>query len=272
MSISLKICSSLFKFLVYMAGTFVMVLLVQVLLDEKLRGIFFRLPSIIISSASTTRTPVPTGMSQEIFNAMRQGGYTIFIRHAERDKDVENRSAFERFALRFEGGTHPSFKRGSCLTEEGKAEAWLLGQVFKKAEIPIGTIYSSPICRTKETAQLAFGRIDVVAPHLNYQGTKSSYVTMGLTTNKEKAVADKNFKKLIYALPENGTNKVIIAHAEQFRDVKGFEWQSFRLKESGTLIIKHESENKISPITRATLGELVYALPIPSPLSKKSIP
>lgn len=249
-----------------------MALLVQVLLDENLRSIFFRLPSIITSSASITGTPVSTGMSQEIFQALSQGGYTIFIRHAERDKDVENRSAFERFALKFDGGTHSSFKRGSCLTEEGKAEAWLLGQVFKKSGIPIGTIYSSPICRTKETAQLAFGRIDVVAPYLNYQGTKSSYVAMGLTTKDEKKITDTNFRKLIYALPESGTNKVIVAHAGQFRDVEGFEWQSFRLKESGTLIIKHESENKITPITTATLEELVYALPVPSPLSKKAVP
>jgi len=243
-----------------MVGTFVVVLMVHVLMDEKLRDLFFHLPSIIMSSAKNPGTPVPAGMSGEIFEAMRHGGYTIFIRHSERDKDVENMSALERFATKFEGGTHPTFKRGMCLTEEGKAEAWLLGQVFEKAEIPIGTVYSSPICRTKETAQLAFGRIDVVNSNLNYQGTKASYVSMGLTTKEEKDIVDRNFRKLIYSIPKKGMNKVVVAHAGQFRDVKGFEWQSFRLKESGVLIIKHESERKITPITRATLEELVYAL------------
>ena len=199
-----KICSSTVTFFVYMAGTFIMVLLAQVLLDEKLRDIFFRLPSIISSSANIGVTPVPAGMTQEIFNDIRQGGYTIFIRHSERDKDVENRSAFERFALRLEGGAHPTFQRGSCLSEEGKAEAWLLGQVFKEAETPIGSVYSSPICRTKETALLAFGRIDVINPYLNYQGTKTSYVEMGLTTKEEKNITDRNFRKLIFTLPQKG--------------------------------------------------------------------
>ncbi|WP_447968961.1 histidine phosphatase family protein [Nitrospira sp. M1] len=251
------------KFLIYMLGTFIMVLTVHISADEKFRDTFFRFISIV-SHIKVTGIPVPSGMPSDVFAALRQGGYTIFIRHSERDKDVENRSAFERFALKYDGGTHPTFKRGSCLTEEGKAEAWLLGQVFQKSQIPIDTVYASPTCRTQETAQLAFGRIDVIEPSLNYQGTKTSYVEMGLTTKEEKELADQHFRKLIYALPHKGTNKVIVAHAGQFRDVQGFEWQSFRLQESGVLIIKHESENMITPITRATLEELVYALPQPS--------
>ncbi|GJL55721.1 MAG: hypothetical protein NPIRA02_28530 [Nitrospirales bacterium] len=257
------IWKSAVKFLIYMVGTFVMVLTVHISADEKFRETFLRFVSIV-SHINVTGTPVPAGMSSEIFAALRQGGYTIFIRHSERDKNVENRSAFERFALQFERGTSTTFKRGSCLTEEGKAEAWLLGQVFKKAKIPIGTVYSSPTCRTQETAQRAFGRIDVIAPYLNYQGTKTSYVKMGLTTKEEKEVADKNFRKLIYTLPQKGTNKIIVAHAGQFRDIQGFEWQSFRLQESGALFIQHESASSITPITRATIEELVYALPHPS--------
>ncbi len=251
--------SSFLRFLLYMAGTFVVVFIVQVSVDDKWASIFHRLTSIT-SNVRLLGTPVPACMSAEIFEAMRHGGYTIFIRHSERDKQVENQTAFDRFAMRFEGGAHPTFKKGSCLTEEGRAEAWLLGKLFEKAESPIGTVYSSPICRSKETARLAFGRVDVINPNLNYQGTKTSYVSEGLITKEEKEVADGNFRKLIYAPPQSGTNKVIVAHGGQFGDVGGFGWQNFKLEESGILIIKHESENKVTPITRATLKELVYAL------------
>jgi len=72
--------------------------------------------------------------------------------------------------------------------------------------------------------------------------------------------SDETFHKLIYTLPQTGRNKVIVAHGGQFGYVKAFGWEKFMLEESGVLIIKHESENKIIPVTRATLQELVFGL------------
>ena len=86
--------------------------------------------------------------------------------------------------------------------------------------------------------------------------TQSLFVSL----NQFTSCADKNFRNLIYTVPKTGTNKVVVAHAGQFGYVKDFKWQKFKLEESGVLIMKHESQSKITPVTRATLQELVYAL------------
>ncbi len=246
----------IFEFLLYMVGTFVVVFIVQVTVDEKWDGIYNRFRSVV----PTVSTLVATGMSMEIFEAMREGGYTIFIRHSKRDKHVVNMLAFERFALKFRGEEHPTFKEGSCLNEEGKAEAWLLGKIFEKAQSPIGSVYSSPICRAKETAQLAFGRVDVINPNLTYQFTNTRFLSNGSITKEEKKIVDENFRKLVYTPPQKGTNKVLVGHSGQFAGVGGFGWQKLEIAEGGVLILKHEPANQLTLITNATIEELVYAL------------
>jgi phosphohistidine phosphatase SixA len=59
-------------------------------------------------------------------------------------------------------GDPPHFKLGDCgtqrnLDEQGRAEARKLGEEFRKRKIQVGSVLSSQWCRTRDTAQLAFG-------------------------------------------------------------------------------------------------------------------
>jgi phosphohistidine phosphatase SixA len=59
-------------------------------------------------------------------------------------------------------GDPPQFRLGDCttqrnLSEEGRAEARRLGEQFRARGIQVGAVLSSQWCRTRETAQLAFG-------------------------------------------------------------------------------------------------------------------
>ena len=47
-----------------------------------------------------------------------------------------------------------STQRG--LSEEGRAEARLIGKSFVRLGIPVGQVLSSPYCRCLETGRLAF--------------------------------------------------------------------------------------------------------------------
>src|SRR5260221_1427433 len=44
------------------------------------------------------------------------------------------------------------------LTDKGRNEARAVGEHIKRLGIPVGTVLASPLCRTMETARLAFGK------------------------------------------------------------------------------------------------------------------
>ena len=79
--------------------------------------------------------------------------------------------AFDRAELIDGLGRHPTIRK-NCITEDGKAEAWLLSKFFEKYQVPVGKVYSSPICRTIETANIVLPnkKIDIrsglVYPHI----------------------------------------------------------------------------------------------------------
>ncbi len=90
---------------------------------------------------ATTAPPDP------LVRALRAGGLTLVMRHAATDATVV--TGRERI--------------GSCasqrnLTEAGREQARAIGRAVRALRIPIGEVRASPLCRTRETAELAFGR------------------------------------------------------------------------------------------------------------------
>jgi len=47
-----------------------------------------------------------------------------------------------------------------CLNEKGKLQARAMGEHIKHIGLPIGYVISSPICRARQTAEIAFNRYD----------------------------------------------------------------------------------------------------------------
>ncbi|MGQ0546679.1 MAG: histidine phosphatase family protein [Betaproteobacteria bacterium] len=47
---------------------------------------------------------------------------------------------------------------------EGRAQARRIGEAFRKRQVPVGRVLSSPWCRCVETAKLAFGRTPEISP------------------------------------------------------------------------------------------------------------
>ena len=123
--------------------------------------------NVIKTAYKFTKPAIPKTINGAILNELKNGGHTIFIRHSARDKIV-NLNAFDQLSMVNKIKIPSTSYKGGCLNPQGKTEAWLIGEIFRKLNIPVGKIYASPTCRTIETAQLAFGRVDFVN---NYMST-----------------------------------------------------------------------------------------------------
>lgn len=86
---------------------------------------------------------------QEIWAALKEGGYVVLIRHAITDPGI---------------GDPDNFKLGDCSTQrnlsaQGRADAKRIGEAFRRQGIPVSEVLSSRWCRCIDTAQLAFGKV-----------------------------------------------------------------------------------------------------------------
>lgn len=98
-------------------------------------------------AAPSAQTLSGAGLS----NALRHGGYILYFRHTATDfsENDEQMSGFEDCA------------RQRNLTDAGRADARAIGAAIRSLNIPIGEVLASPFCRTRETAELIFGRATV---------------------------------------------------------------------------------------------------------------
>jgi phosphohistidine phosphatase SixA len=96
--------------------------------------------ALLSNGAALARQP-------DVWQALAQGGHVVLLRHGA----VDNMRS-----------TSPDADFEGCegqynLTEEGQAQARLIGQTFKRHRVPVGEVLSSPLCRAQDTARIAFG-------------------------------------------------------------------------------------------------------------------
>ncbi|HET7401124.1 MAG TPA: histidine phosphatase family protein [Usitatibacter sp.] len=84
---------------------------------------------------------------EDIWSRLRQGGLVILMRHGSTEPGY---------------GDPPNFRLDDCatqrnLSEAGRAEARRVGERLRAERVPIARTYTSPWCRCRETARIAFG-------------------------------------------------------------------------------------------------------------------
>ena len=144
--------------------------------------------------------------AKEILN----GGYILFFRHAERNKwsSVKMFDAIEvGLHNKGENGTrfaeNEYYKGAVCLNNKGRIQARGMSEIIEFSKLPIGNIISSPSCRARQTAELAFGKYDNLNKALLFSGVFSE------NENERK----KFLKDYLKNLPiKEGTNTIITAH------------------------------------------------------------
>jgi phosphohistidine phosphatase SixA len=110
--------------------------------------------AVSLGAALAASAAAPRG--DEAWSALQRDGAIVLFRHA----------------IAPGGGDPPGFKLNDCSTQRnldavGRQQAKALGQAFRDRKIRVGTVRSSQWCRTRETAQLAFGTAAQDEPAFN---------------------------------------------------------------------------------------------------------
>ena len=138
-------------------------------------------------------------MEKPILDLLRAGGFILYVRHGEATV----------------GEDQPYFNFQYCYTQRnlsdyGRREAVYYGQMLRYWQIPIHSpIIASPLCRTIETAQLAFPTMHIQMDPLWFAINRLG----GTLSAAEQQQILKNVHSQLENKPPLGTNQVIIAHS-----------------------------------------------------------
>lgn len=139
-----------------------------------------------------------------LLQALRQGGYVLYIRHGATDNSRAD---------------HLPVDLGDCdtqrvLSDEGRSSMRLLGQRFRSLGIPVHEVLYSPMCRTRDSALLAF-------PDRPRRSEHDLMYSANFTSEQKKPLLV-TIRRLISTPPPAGSNTVLIAHAPNLADLFGY--------------------------------------------------
>lgn len=174
----------------------------------------------LCSLTATAQTIPPRPVFSEVaatratLAELRKGGYVLYLRHGYTDN-----SRPDRF---------PNVDLNDCttqrlLSDQGRSLMRDVGKALRKAQLPLGEILVSPMCRTRESAELAFGNKFNMVDGLMYSANM---------TSEEKQPRLAELKKLLTAPLPPGSNRVLLAHAPNLADLIGFF-----VKPEGTVVV-----------------------------------
>jgi phosphohistidine phosphatase SixA len=172
---------------------------------------------LLVAGCGDDDEPPATPPADPLVRELRDGGHVLVIRHATADAEI-NRQELLRSCL---------LQRN--LTEAGREQARAIGEGVRALDIPIGDVRSSPMCRTRDTARLAFGRVtldrDLVSPGVI--GTEAD--------DERRAQA---MRAMVEDLPPAGENTVLVTHTGNIGSALGEE----KLAEAETLVYGEGAE------------------------------
>ncbi len=137
----------------------------------------------------------------QLIKALQGGGHIIYMRHGPTDQTQKDAIV----------GALESCNLQRNLSEAGRKLVKEIGLKMTALKIPIGGVSSSPFCRCKHTAQLAFGEFNVV-DELKFSLTKD--------LAESKQLGD-TLHYMFEKSPINDNNQVFVGHTSNLRDGLG---------------------------------------------------
>ena len=166
-------------------------------------------------------TPIKADLNKNLMNQLKDGGNLIFIRHAYAPGS----------------GDPANFNLNDCstqrnLSDEGRNQAKLIGEFFKKNKIEIDKVLSSEWCRCKETAKIAFRNFST-------NSFLNSFYSLKYAENKDKQVrALNNYIKNF----ESKKNLILVTHYVLISEVLNYG------PSSGEIVVSDKNLNIIDTI------------------------
>ena len=136
----------------------------------------------------------------ELLQMLHSGGYVIVVRHGATNPDQVDTDPFNP----------DNISKQRQLSDKGRADAKLLGDVFKAAGVPIGQSYSSQFYRALETARLIGGKAPTATPDVTEGG-----LVVSPNENNRRARA---FRAIVATSPDPGTNTLVVTHKPNILD------------------------------------------------------
>lgn len=172
---------------------------------------------------------------------LTQGGYILYFRHAEADvgRDCKDPSKPDWWK-----STDPKLTRQ--LSDKGRRQARVIGEAFRRLEIPVGTFLCSEFRRTQDTARLM---------NLGELRPESDLTPLVVRGDLEKRLIPRLTEK-----PTEGTNTVLVAHGHV---LPVFE----KLNEGEAMVFKPGQEKPLGTIPFAAwekaAGKLLFESQFP---------
>ena len=149
----------------------------------------------------------PSLSDRELVDALRQGGYNIYFRHAATDWSQDDYVTAEG------EWTSCDPQKMRQLSASGRAAARSIGEAIRRLEIPVGRVLSSEYCRTRQTAELmAIGPVKPTRAIMNMR-------VAGMVGGSEAVI--ERARKELGRKPIPGTNTVLVAHGNLMRAASG---------------------------------------------------
>jgi phosphohistidine phosphatase SixA len=180
--------------------------------------------AILLAACATPKPESAADPQSALLAGLRHGGYLLYLRHA--DTAVAPESAVRDLE-------DCGWQRN--LSERGRQQAAARGAMLRQQGIAFSAVESSGFCRTRQTAELVFGRAPTVSADLFYHVSQ---------TPAEIAAETADLKARLGRRPAAG-NVALVGHAPTFRDATGIE-----LAEGQGAIIKSAGDGTFSIVGR----------------------
>jgi phosphohistidine phosphatase SixA len=205
-----------------------------------------RIAPEILNSATVS---IPKGADSTLVADLKRGGYILFFRHAMTNWDERDTPETDFSDRRHQRN----------LSAAGKTEAAEIGRAIATLKIPIQRVLASPMWRTRDTAELAFGVYD----------TTGSLFWKGPSFRETRI-------KMLSTPPAAGKNLVLVGHQDQLIPiVPGLRRD--QLKEGDALVFRplgkgrYRVVTQVSPADWARLAGTPFTQP-PAPPAQGSMP
>jgi broad specificity phosphatase PhoE len=148
---------------------------------------------LLLAGCGGAETPADEQLNAvQLVEALQDGGYVIYLRHAATDRSKEDAGVVDLEDC--------STQRN--LSRRGIDQAHEIGRAFRELDIPLGDVLASEYCRTRQTAELAFGRAEL-EPSLT-----------GFPNDDDPDYAERvrATRELLARRPDAGENTMLVAH------------------------------------------------------------
>ncbi len=166
---------------------------------------------------------------QQLAAELVRGGYVLYFRHSSTD--------FTQNDTKSRGFDDCANQRN--LTGQGRDEARAIGAAIRILKMPAAKVMASPLCRTMETARLAFGHAEPVAD------VRSGPLP---AANPGRYAA---LRKLLATPQPRASNLVIVSHGNPFYGVAGPPY----LAEGEAAVIRGLGNDEFEVIARIRLAD-----------------